>query len=744
MSGGDLEEELACAREQLELAKVRGEAFAHLSHEIRTLLSGVIGITGLLLDTELSAEQRDYAKRIRTSGDALLSLLNDILDFSKLEANKVEIERVDFDLRRTVDEVGELLAERAYRRGIELLVVMPEAAPPGSPQSARAPLPTALRGDPARLRQVLINLVSNAIKFTDQGEVVLKVASITALEDGSADEHDAVMVRFEVRDTGVGISPEGQARLFQPFSQVHDPARGYGGTGLGLAFAKRLVEAMGGSIGVESEFGKGSTFWFIIRLDKRPQSRTRNLIPRVDLCGQRVLLAVANEITRHYLAEMIEPFEIECVLAAEGAAALRLLQEGVVEGRPFDVILLDAKLNDMDGGAMMRAIDADERLTGTRMVAMTYPGQQLAAPDGWIAAHVAKPVRRAELQASLLTALGSGVETVLSARERESATSSSRTMSSSRRRGHGSAPHVLEGQRSYPATPPEPRPRVLLVEDNAVNQRVALMMVQKRGYDVDVVSNGFEALEMTARNAYDLVLMDCQMPKLDGFSATGQLRVREGSGRRTPVIAMTANAGPGAREKCLTAGMDDYLSKPIAAEELDRVLRRWAPRKALGRASTPQDASTARAPMQAATTPPSGRPVPARSAEALAPSSTSSAVIDPLALEKLRALRLPGEPDLAREVIELFLVDAPVRIAALRGSIERGDLRGVMHGAHTLKGSASHLGAKLLSTLCAHLEEKARAGAPFNAAFATTSIEEEFGRVRAALLKEVRRGEGGR
>jgi CheY-like chemotaxis protein/HPt (histidine-containing phosphotransfer) domain-containing protein len=774
----DLEAELARALAGLEQARIRSEAFAHLSHEIRTLLQGVIGITGLLLDTDLSAEQRDYAKRIRTSGDALVALLNDILDFSKLEASKVAIEPVDFDLRRTVDEVGELLAERAYQRGIELVVMMHPLRSAGHPTGIMAPLATSFRGDPARLRQVLINLVSNAIKFTDQGEVVLKVTSITPAE-GGVDERDGVVVRFEVSDTGLGISNEGQSRLFQPFSQVHDPDRSFGGTGLGLAFAKRLVEAMGGAIGVESELGKGSTFWFTVPLERRTHTPERSSIPRVDVGGRRVLVAAANEINRRHLAEVLSAFEIEGAVARQGKEALHLLTEGASEGRPFDVLILDASLTDMDGGALVRAMDTDERLWRTRIVAMTYPGQRLNVPSARVAAQLAKPVRRTQLQVSLFTALGSVLETLHGDLGPPSSFSPSssfgpasggayRTSIGGGRRGvtpssppQSETPSSAARRRVTPSAPPRSapppgvRPRVLLVEDNAVNQRVGVVMVDRRGYEVDVVSNGIEAIEATARLPYDAVLMDCQMPKLDGFSATAQIRLREGAGRRTPIIAMTANAGPGAREKCLAAGMDDYISKPIANEELDRVLRRWAPRPGPS-ASKAQDAQDAQS-AQNVPGPESWRtrptdpapPMPPPSPgllgpDAAAPSSTKGAAIDPAVLEKLRSLRGPGEPDLAVEVIELFLEDAPERISALRDSLSQGDFPTVTRIAHTLKGSAGHLGAKLLATLCARIEHKARGGAAFNTGFAITSIEEEFERVRAALHEEAKRSRGRR
>jgi two-component system sensor histidine kinase/response regulator len=764
VSERELIEELGHMREALEQAQLKAESFAHLSHEIRTLLNGVVGITQLLLDTELSAEQRDYAKRIRTSGDALLGLLNNVLDFSRVEAQTTETPRVDFDLRRTVDEVGELLAERAADKGIELLVIVPDTVPP------------VFRGDPAMVRQVLLNLVSNAIKFTDRGEVVLRVASVTEGADG-------VVVRFEVSDTGVGISAAGQARLFQPFSQVHDPARAQGGSGLGLALVKRLVEAMNGSISVRSEIGRGATFHVSMRFERRAATADRNAIPRVDVHGRRVLVATANDTNRDNLAEMVGALRVDCSLASDAETALWLLREGVRRGSPIEVALVDAAIPDLATGSLLRAITADERLSATQLVVMSYPGQRIDWGDGRdheggtpsrsdstrpgrARDHLAKPVRRAQLHACLQRLMGSSVETLsrggrdgdappssVNFRRRDAASlglrwpdsrrtpeptrkieppwaSAAEPASSPSERARARA-FAEVSKRSEPAWPSVgARPRILLVEDNAVNQRIAVVMAEKRGYDVEVAQNGVDAIAAAARGTFAAVLMDCQMPKLDGFQATAQIRKRETPGRRLPIIAMTANVGPGAREKCLAAGMDDFLSKPVLAEELDRVLRTWAP---IGQAASP-----------ARSTPPpaSRRAVPViepKPPESSRPPAGHVSVIDRSMLARLRSVRHEGEPDLALEVIELFLEESTARIAALRDAIERNDLELIARVAHTLKGGAGHLGAKSLTTLCRRLEDKARTGAPFNGTFALAAIEDEMGRVREALALEAKR-----
>jgi CheY-like chemotaxis protein/anti-sigma regulatory factor (Ser/Thr protein kinase) len=721
MSDRDPAEELAALRALLAAEHAKAEGFAHLSHELRNLLSGVVGITGLLLETELSGEQRDYVKRIRGLGDALSGLVNNVLDFSKLEAGKFELERADLDPRRIVDEVGELLAERAQGKGLELVA------------SVAGDVPAGLRGDAARLRQVLINLVGNALKFTDRGEVVLRASLVQA----SSEE---VKVRFEVRDTGVGISAEGQARLFQPFSQVHEgPSRAYGGTGLGLALSRQIVRALGGTIDVESEVGKGSRFHFTAALERRAPETVRHAIPRVDVAGHRVLCAAANAESRACLREMIGALGVECGEAADGTGAFSELRKGARDRRAYSAALLDVSLP----GAieLFRALDTDDLLGGVPVVLMAYPGQRLEEDDRGEAAHprpatgpaatgrgsprgavrvvthLAKPVRQSQLHACLRTLMGSTVETVAPESRRGGALSRG-DAHSPRARSISFAAPTPAMLASAPAPTPAPapvqgapdRPVILLVEDNEVNQRVGKLMVEKRGYRVEVASDGREAVEATLRQTYVAVLMDCQMPRFDGYSATAEIRARDAGKPRLPIIAMTANAGPGARERCLAAGMDDYVAKPVTPEALDEVLRRWAPR--LGPA-----------PIEAA--PQARRP--------------SSPVVDLSMLHKLRATQKPGESDIVADVIALFLAEATPRMEAIRDAAAKGDLATAGRTAHTLKGSAGHLGAKTLAARCSRLEEKVRAGAPFNSAVLVAAIEEELGRVHAALALEQRR-----
>jgi CheY-like chemotaxis protein/HPt (histidine-containing phosphotransfer) domain-containing protein/anti-sigma regulatory factor (Ser/Thr protein kinase) len=707
----DPAEEIAALRAALAAERAKGDAFALLSHELRTLVSGIAGITSVLLDSELTAEQRDYLKRVRALCDTLTGLSNNVLDWSRIEAGKLKLDVGDLDVRRVAEDVGELFAERAQAKQLELAVSVAEDVPAG------------LRGDTVRLRQVLVNLVSNAIKFTDRGEVSVRVA---VAERGAAH----AVLRFDVRDTGVGIGPEAQAQLFQPFSQVHDASvRDYGGSGLGLALVRRIVEAMDGTIGVESAAGQGSNFHFTARFERRPSLEARGAIPRVDAAGRRVLCAIPSAAVRASLAEMAAALGVEHAAAETGERARALLSDAVRAGKPFDVALLDVGLP--GAGELFHAMDTDAALVGIPVVLLAYPGQKLpeddrgsgrnatpitagsrGSPRGALrpVGHLAKPVRRAQLWSCLRTLMGGAVETVADAGPESRRAPASQRLAPST---GATSPRARSVSFSASEPTPEParaaddRPIVLLVEDNEVNQKVGKLMVEKRGYRVDVASDGHEAVAATGRVAYAAVLMDCQMPRLDGYAATREIRARDAGKPRLPIIAMTANAGPGARERCIAAGMDDYVAKPVTAEAIDEVLRRWVGRDVV------------------APTPP---PPPPRRA--------SSPAIDLEMLHKLRAAQREGEPDIVREVVAIFLNEAPGRMKAIRDAAEIGDLTTAARTAHTLKGSAGHLGAKTLGMLCARFEDKVRSGVGFNAAFAVDAIEEELERVRRALLAE--------
>ena len=501
-------------------------------------MNGVIGMTELLLDTGLGREQREYAEAIRLSGENLMVIINDILDFSKIEAGAMRLEAIDFELRPAIEDVVSLLAGRAHDKGIELASLI------------EYNVPRALRGDPGRLRQVLTNLVGNAIKFTEEGEVVVKVA---LAEEGPEGE-DVAVIRFEVSDTGIGMTPEQQERLFRSFSQADaSTTRRYGGTGLGLAITKQLVEMMGGVIGVESVPGEGSTFFFTLPFEKRPVEI--EAAPRLpaDLEGLRALIVDDNATNRRLLRQQLSSWGIENGEAEDPQSALEELRSAAREGEPHDLVILDMQMPLMDGMELAREIKADPAISATRLVLLTSVGQRgegEEARQAGIEAYLTKPVRQSELYDCLVTVIG----------EPDEAASAGAKLVTR---------HALREKRAAG------RSRVLVAEDNPVNQKVAAHLLEARGLRVDLVSNGQEAIEALARAPYRLVFMDCQMPVRDGYETTAAIRAGERGARRTPIIAMTAGALPSDREKCLSAGMDDYIAKPITSAALDGLLGRW-------------------------------------------------------------------------------------------------------------------------------------------------------------------------
>jgi two-component system sensor histidine kinase/response regulator len=653
------------SRQAEEANRIKSDFLATMSHEIRTPMNGVIGMVELLKSTSLTSEQREFAVSISQSAEALLSIINDILDFSKIEAGKLDLEMIDFDLRNALEDMGDMLALKAQEKGLEYVCMIHHE------------VPSLLNGDPGRLRQIMVNLAGNAIKFTDNGEVVIR-----AFLENEDETH--ATIRFSVSDTGVGIPRDSIERLFNQFTQVDSSTtRKYGGTGLGLAISKQLTMMMGGQIGVESQEGRGSKFWFTAVFRKQLQNKDERTVCHENIRGKHILIVDDNETNRCVLREQLTTWGCRHKEVSSGMEALEVLRGAVVDNDAFEIAIIDMQMPGMDGEILGQKIKKDSELKHTKLVMMTSVGKRGDArrfKDIGFAAYLTKPVKQSQFYDCLALVTGMQKDT------------------------SDDQPGVIVTRHSI-AEYQKSRVRFLLAEDNETNQKVALGILKNFGYKTDVVSNGKKAVEAMERIPYDMVLMDCQMPQLDGYAATKEIRSSQSKvlNHKVPIIAMTANAMKGDREKCLAAGMDDYIPKPINTEKLLKVIEKWLLKTNDG--VQPEN-------------------IPCR----LEPVNT---VFDRAGLID----RLLGDKDLAHEILDGFMADIPHKFNTLKEALDNEDALLIQEQAHSLKGASASVGAIALEKIAYQIELAGKAKDMIKAGSLISELENQFEALKKSLAQ---------